>query len=384
MTTATLSIDPLFEPLTLGSVTLPNRIVMAPMTREFCPGGAPGADVAEYYAKRARGGVGLIITEGVGVDHPAAVDKVAIPVLHGEAALAGWRGVVDAVHAEGGLIIPQLWHQGIVRDRDLSTRPDLVGVRPSGVWGPEGGTVSIEPDFIEKLRPTTSPATEEEIQDVIDAFARSAAAAIDVGFDGVAIHGAHGYLIDAFLWGETNQRTDAWGGDRVLRTRFAAEVVKAIRGAVPAKTPVIFRFSQFKLQDYRAEIAHTPAELEEVLGPIAEAGVDVFDASQRYFNLPVFEGSDLNLAGWARKVTGLPSMTVGGVGLNKGFGASTVKRTDSDAVNNLDLLMSRFNREEFDLVGVGRSLLNDATWVRKARAGEPFDVFDTENLRRLN
>ncbi len=377
------SIEPLFQPLTLRSATLANRIVMAPMTREFSPNGVPGEDVARYYAKRAATGVGLIITEGVGVDHPASVDKTGVPLLHGEASLAGWRRVVDDVHAAGGLIFPQLWHQGIVRDPSTSAHPDAPGVRPSGIWGPEGGTVSLEPEFIEFLRPVSRPATDEEIQDVIDGFARSAANAAKIGFDGIAIHGGHGYILDAFLWGKTNLRDDKWGGDHIGRTRFAVEVVKAIRAVIPDTLPIIYRFSQWKLQDYRAELAHTPKELEEILTPIAQAGVDAFDGSQRYFNTPVFEGSDLNLAGWARKVTGLPSMTVGGVGLNKGFGASTVKRTDSDSVNNLGLLMARFERGEFDLVGVGRSLLNDPDWIYKARAGEPFEVFDPANLRRL-
>ncbi|EEF26295.1 conserved hypothetical protein [Ricinus communis] len=137
------------------------------------------------------------------------------------------------------------------------------------------------------------------------------------------------------------------------------------------------------MQDYRAQLATNPQELEEILGPISDAGVDIFDASTRYFDIPAFEGSTLNLAGWAKKVTGKPTMTVGGIGLNKGFGGSMDKRTDSDSVNNLDLLLSRFEAGEFDLIGVGRSLLNDPAWIRKARAGEPFDVFDPKNLRRL-
>src|SRR5580698_409460 len=109
-------IDSLMTPLTVRGLTLPNRIVMAPMTREASPGGVPGADVAGYYARRAAGGVGLIITEGTGIRHEAAVDKHAIPVLHGAQALAGWHSVVGAVHEAGGLIAAQLWHQGVLRD----------------------------------------------------------------------------------------------------------------------------------------------------------------------------------------------------------------------------------------------------------------------------
>lgn len=377
-----LSIEPLFSPLRVGPLTLRNRLVMAPMTREFSPDGIPGQDVSDYYGRRATD-AGLIVTEGVGIPHPAAVDNPAMPLLYGDAALAGWRRTVAAVHAAGGLVFPQLWHQGIQRDARISARPDVVGVRPSGIWGPEGGTVSLAPEMVEYLRTPTRPMTESEIQDVVDAYAQGAANAAAIGFDGIAIHGAHGYLIDSFLWQHTNLRTDRWGGDHIQRTRFAVAVVRAIRAAIGADKPIMFRFSQFKMQDYRAQLATNPQELEEILGPIADAGVDLFDASTRYFDIPAFEGSRLNLAGWAQKVTGKPTMTVGGIGLNKAFGGSMDKRTESDSINNLDLLMNRFNAGEFDLIGVGRSLLNDPAWIRKARAGEPFEVFDPKNLRRL-
>lgn len=375
------SIEPLFTPLQIRNLQLRNRLVMAPMTREFSPNGVPGSDVAEYYRRRAD--VGLIVTEGVAIPHPGSVDKTTVPLMYGEEALAGWRRVVEEVHGEGGIIFPQLWHQGILRDPRSSAHPDFGGIRPSGIWGPEGGIVSLEAEFVDYLRPPTRPMTESEIQEVIDAYAQAAANAAGLGFDGIAIHAAHGYLIDSFLWKHTNLRTDQWGGDHVQRTRFAVEVVKAVRAAIGAELPIMYRFSQFKMQDYRAQIAENPQQLEEILGPISDAGVDLFDASTRYFNVPTFEGSNLNLAGWARKVTGKPTMTVGGVGLNKGFGASMDKRTDADTVNNLDLLMERFDGGEFDLIGVGRSILNDPDWVRKAREGQPFEVFDPANLRRL-
>jgi 2,4-dienoyl-CoA reductase-like NADH-dependent reductase (Old Yellow Enzyme family) len=203
-----------------------------------------------------------------------------------------------------------------------------------------------------------------------------------VGFDGIAIHGAHGYLIDTFLWEETNRRTDRWGGNRHARTRFAVEVVKAIRAAIGGELPIVFRFSQWKQQDFKARLAHTPQELEEILGPIADAGVDVFDGSVRYFDRAEFEGSNLNLTGWAKKVTGKLTMTVGGVGINKGMYDSKVDG-GADASNNLPLLMERFNRGEFDLVAVGRSLLGDPEWARKARLGQPFSAFNNASLTSL-
>ena len=384
-----LSTRPLFEPLQVRGVRLQNRIVMSPMTRGFAPHGIPGADVAAYYRRRAEGETGLIITEGVGIEHPSALGEAglgenAIPVLHGTAALAGWRKVVGEVHAAGGVIFPQLWHMGVMKEPGTGPCPDAPPMRPSGIWGPPGGQASIDAAYVARVAAPTRPMTEEEIADTIAAYARSAANAKQVGFDGIAIHGAHGYLIDTFFWAETNQRTDRWGGDRGQRTSFGVEVIKAIRAAIGEEMPISFRFSQWKQQDFKAQLGATPDELAEVLVPLAEAGVDIFEGSTRYFNRAEFPatGSSLNLAGWAKKLTGKFAMTVGGVGIDKGYydsmgGAQVVP------VSNLDPLMERFNRGEFDLVGVGRSLLHDPAWARKARLGEPFTGFSNDSLKVL-
>jgi 2,4-dienoyl-CoA reductase-like NADH-dependent reductase (Old Yellow Enzyme family) len=353
------------------------------MTRYFSPDGVPGEGVAGYYRRRAEGGVGLIITEGVGVDHPVAVDHPGIPHLHGERSLAQWKAVVDEVHAAGAKIFPQLWHQGVmwqVEHRGKAGRGEAV--RPSGVWGPPDGVISIDPQARDASTAPTRAMTEEEIADVISAFARSAANARALGFDGVAIHGAHGYLIDTFLWDYTNRRQDDWGGDRRARARFGAEIVKAIRREIGEDMPIVLRFSQFKMQDYRARLAQTPDELGELLEPLAEAGVDLFDGSQRFFDTPIFDGSPLNLAGWAKTLTGKASMTVGGVGLGAG-GKPVHINLQSESHNNLPLALARMQRGEFDLLGVGRALLNDPRWLEKAKAGEPFSPFDPANLDRL-
>lgn len=368
----------LLTPLTIRALTVSNRFVMAPMTREMAVGRAPGPDVAAYYRRRAENDVGLIITEGVGIDEPAAVDMPGVPVLHGDAALAGWADVVRQVHGAGGKIIPQLWHQGAMRDPAISSDPDIGPLRPSETVGP-WGKVSLEAEKVARLSSPTIPMSESQIADAIAAYARSAANAARLSFDGVALHGAHGYLIDNFLWHGSNRRSDRWGQDRPL---FAVEVVKAIRAAVGEDLPIFFRFSQFKMQDYLATLADTPEDLERLLGPIADAGVDVFDGSQRYFDTPIFAGSPLNLGGWAKKLTGKLGMCVGGVGLDQGKRDHHVD-SGSGAADNLDLLVERFERGEFDLVGVGRSLLNDPAWVRKAIRDERFLPFNNDNLTRL-
>ena len=371
----------LMSPLTVRRLTIPNRIVMAPMTRGKSDGGVPSDDVAAYYRRRAENHVGLIVTEGVGVDDPAAVDQWDVPVLHGEAPMSGWRKVVNGVHAARSTIFPQLWHQGALRDAALSPDPSIGPRRPSGVLGPLG-KVSLEQQQVERLLPDTEQMTESEIGDVIAAFARSAGNAARLGVDGIALHGGHGYLIDSFLWAGTNLRTDRWGGDRQRRTAFAVELIRSIRREVGEDLPIMLRISQFKMQDYQAQLAATPDELGEILGPLADAGVDIFDGSQRYFDTPVFEGSPLNLGGWAKKLTGKVGMCVGGIGLDKRKRDHHVD-SGSDASDNLDRLIERFEKGEFDLVGVGRSLLNDPAWLTKALRGEPFLPFDSRNLQVL-
>ncbi len=380
-----MSREVLAAPLTIRGVTLRNRIVMSPMTRGFCPGGIPTEAVAAYYARRAAGGCALLVTEGTGIDHPASLGLAGMgdghaPDLRSDAAEDGWRRVVDAVHASGAHIIPQLWHQGPLRSPGAGPFPGQMPIGPSGDWGPPGRRTSLRPDERPGNRRIGPPLAAADIEALLEAYARSARRAMRAGFDGIAIHGAHGYLIDAFLWCGTNHRDDEWGGDRPRRARFAAEVVRRVRAEIGAARPIVFRFSQWKLQDFDARLADTPEELGELLAPLAAAGVDVFDASVRYFDSPAFAGADPGLSGWAKRLTGCLSMTVGGIGINKGMydGARGLAAAD-----NLPALLRRFECGEFDLVAVGRALLGDPAWAGKVLAGLSPEPFDPRALAHL-
>ncbi|BAC71641.1 1,2-oxophytodienoate reductase [Streptomyces avermitilis] len=361
----------LSRPVTLNGLTVPNRIVMAPMTRQFSPGGIPGEDVASYYARRAAAGVGLIVTEGTYVGHESAGQSDSIPRFHGEEQLAGWSKVADAVHAAGGTIVPQLWHIGMVRGAGEPPFADAPPVGPSGI-GTEGAEV------------TGKAMTQQDLDDVIEAFAKAAADAERIGFDGVELHGAHGYLIDQFLWAGTNRRTDAYGGDPVARTKFAAEIVAAVRSAVSPSFPVLFRYSQWKQQAYDARLAETPEELEAILAPLAAAGVDAFHASTRRYWQPEFDGSDLNLAGWTKKITGKPAISVGSVGLNGEF--LKAFQGEGSTVRGIDDLLDRLESGEFDLVAIGRALLQDPEWAAKVLAGRFSELaaYDASSLKTLH
>ncbi|MGW3458880.1 NADH:flavin oxidoreductase [Streptomyces olivaceoviridis] len=360
----------LSRPITLNGLTVPNRIVMAPMTRMFSPGGVPGEDVRSYYARRAAAGVGLIVTEGTYVGHPSAGQSDRVPRFHGEEQLAGWAKVAEDVHAAGGTIVPQLWHIGMVRKQGDAPFPDAPAVGPSGLEAAGA-------------EPTGKAMTQTDIDDVIAAFAEAAAAAERIGFDGVELHGAHGYLLDQFLWAGTNRRTDAYGGDPVARTRFSAEIVAAVRAAVSPDFPVLFRYSQWKQQDYTARLAETPEELEAILTPLAAAGVDAFHASTRRYWLPEFDGSDLNLAGWTKKLTGKPVISVGSVGLDGDF--INAFQGEGSPVKGIDNLLDRLEADEFDLVAIGRALLQDPEWAAKVLSGrfdelKPYDAAAVKTL----
>jgi len=311
-----LTDSPLFQPFTIGSLTVPNRVVMAPMTRSMSPQNIPHQKVVDYYRRRAEGGTGLIITEGTCVGHKAATGYPDVPFFYGDEALAGWAG-------------------------------------PSGMVRPG--------------KKTGHEMTPDDIEDVINAFATAAKEAERLGFDAVEIHGAHGYLIDQFFWSGTNAREDGYGHNK---SKFAIDIVRAIRQQVRADFPVILRWSQWKQQDYTARLAETPTTLEAFLAPLADAGVDIFHCSQRRFWEPEFEGSQLNLAGWVKQLTGKPTITVGSVGLDSDFIDESAKGFTDANTASLDGLLERLGANEFDLVAVGRALISNPDWANRVRDNE--------------
>jgi len=366
--------DALFRPFSYGSLQLPNRVVMAPMTRNQSPGNVPGDKVVDYYTRRAAGGVGLIITEGTTVGHPAASGYADVPAFDGDLPLQGWKRVVASVHAAGGKIMPQLWHVGTIRRPGKCGDDSLVpGYGPSAI-----------PHPVYKKSPEPHAMSEADIAEVIESFARAAGNAQRLGFDGVEIHGAHAYLIDQFFWEVTNKRTDQYGGDTLLkRTRFATELVAAVRERVGPDFPIVFRFSQWKQGDYDHKMAKTPEELEAFTAALRDAGVDIFHCSQRRYFEPEFEGSNLNLAGWVQKLSGQPAISVGSVGIDREFIHSMIGGESATA--EFSELQERMARDEFDLIAVGRALIADPEWPRKVQNGdvEGTTLFHPDMLKEL-
>jgi 2,4-dienoyl-CoA reductase-like NADH-dependent reductase (Old Yellow Enzyme family) len=357
-----IDLSPLFMPFSIKGLKLPNRFVMPGMQRQWCDNGVPQPRLAEYYRQRVEGGVGLIITESCAVDHPSSTQTPMFCRII-PATMSAWERCFSAVNRAGGRMFLQLWHEGAIRkeggDGEYSQFPTL---SPSGL--------------VHADKPNGRPATTEDLDAIRDAFVRGALAARELGAAGVEVHSCHGYLLDQFLWAETNRRTDGYGGDDIrARVRFPAEIVAAIREALGREFPISFRFSQWKEVNYQARIAPTPEDLRTMLSILRAAGVDVFHASARYFWIPEWPDSDLGVAGWTKSMTDAPVIAVGSVGLDTDvmdnfFG----KEAKSTGEAGLQELLRRFNNGEFDLISVGRSLIGDAQWVNKVRDGRVSEI----------
>lgn len=357
--------DRLIEPVRLAGLDLPSRVVMAPMTRDQAPDGVLTTRSVDYYARRAAGGVGLIITEGTWIDHPAASSRNTIPRFYGADAEAAWGQVLAGVHAAGGRIFPQLWHVGATRRRDgKGFSPDTAPIGPSGL--------AFDPDS-RSWRQTAAEMTAADIAAVINAFGDAAVRAQRLGFDGIELHGAHGYLIDQFLWPVTNQRRDGYGGAFAQRLRFATEIVAECRARTGAGFPISFRFSDWKTDDYGASLFESPADLQLMVETLAAAGVDIFHCSTRRCYEPRFAGSPLSLAGWTRRLGGRPVICVGSIALTQAFDTKVEQqdRSAQYARSALQELRDMTERAEYDLAAVGRMLIANPDLVALLRADSP-------------
>ncbi len=362
-----------FEPWEAGRLRLRNRIVMAPMTRRMAgeDGIATEASV-RYYARRARHEVGLVISEGTGIDGTHAYDTLTVPRFETDAQIAAWGRVVAAVHEAGGAFAPQLWHCG-----RLAADP----------IGPSAGEVPPKRDGTP--RPPVRAMERDDFDQVLGAYRHAASKAVEIGCDALEIHGAHGYLLDSFLSEATNERTDDYGGSLENRMRFPLEVARVVRESVGAGFPVIHRFSQWQLADYAEVKFRDPDALAVWVNALADAGVDILHVSTRSATDPAFpelDGEDgaRTLAGWTRKLGRLPVIAVGKVTttltMDRAYGEEEDEVTDPAPAFDL------IERGEADLLAVGRALIANPDWVPVVRDGDWRDLarFDKGLLETLD
>lgn len=359
----------LLSPVRLGDLALRNRIVMAPCTRCRCPGFLPTAEVAAYYGRRAADGVGLLVSEGTVVCERGNGYNGA-PGLWSAEQVEAWRPVTRAVHEAGGLILCQLWHVGAVAHPQ--TTGGVLPESPSGL-SPEGKVSRLRDESGETLDFGPSAAMDEaRIRDVIDLFAAAAGRALEAGFDGVEIHGAHGYLIDQFLNLKWNLRTDGWGGAR--RCRFAAEVAKAVLAEAGAGRTWL-RFSP--AWGTPGSAWRKPAEtLPLLLATLWQAGLRILHASHGDYDAAFLPPACLPQDhAWRASGELLPLHAATRAlwpGQLVGVGGLTPPRAESALAAG-----------EIDAAAFGRSLIANPDFVSRVREDRPLRAYGPESLADL-
>ena len=346
----------LFTPLQLGSLALPNRMAVAPMTRiSATDDGRASPRMASYYASFAEGGFSLIITEGIYTDKAYAQGYLNQPGLTDPAQVDAWRHVVDRVHSAGGRIIAQLMHAGALsqgnRFRDHTAGPSPV--QPKGQ----------QMEFYHGNGPYPVPRemTQDDIDAAIAGFADAAANAKAAGFDGVEVHGANGYLLDEFLSEGVNVRSDRYGGDVAHRVRLISEVVEAVRLAVGNSYLLGVRISQAKVNDFVHKWSGGEQDAKVVFEALGRLPIDYLHTTEYEAWQPAFAEGGPSLAVLARKFSGLQVIANGS--LHDPLRAAGMA-SDGHA----------------DIVTLGRGALTHADWPNRVRAQLDLDQFDGDIL----
>ncbi|MBA9026335.1 2,4-dienoyl-CoA reductase-like NADH-dependent reductase (Old Yellow Enzyme family) [Peribacillus huizhouensis] len=296
----------IFESVSLGYTTLNNRVGVAPMTRISATSeGLVTDQMVSYYTSFARGGFGLIITEGTYIDDKYSQTYFNQPGIAFNEQAQAWKKVVDSVHQAGTKIFMQLQHTGSLSQGNRFAQETIA---PSAIQ-PKGEQLTFY--LGEGPYPTPREATKEEISEVVIGFVNAAKRAQSVGFDGVEIHGANGYLLDEFLTDYTNQRTDEYGGSTENRVRLLVEVSKAVREAVGKDFTIGIRISQAKVNDYTHKWAGKEQDAEIIFGQLGKAGLDYIHVTEYEAWKPAFDTCEASLASLAKKYGKLPIITNG-------------------------------------------------------------------------
>ncbi|WAI83934.1 MULTISPECIES: NADH:flavin oxidoreductase [Achromobacter] len=343
----------LFAPLRVGTaLSLPNRLVVAPMTRVSATAdGHATTLMADYYEAFAAGGFGLVITEGIYTDKAYAQGYLFQPGLADDAQRDAWRAVVDRVHGQGGRIVAQLMHAGALSQgnpyRDTAKGPSAVQ--------PRGQQMA----FYRGEGPYRMPAamSADDIAEAIDGFAQAARRAQEAGFDGVEIHGANGYLLDQFLTAHTNVRDDRYGGSLDKRLRLTVDVIQAVRQATSAPFVVGVRASQGKVNDFTHKWEGGEADAAHIFRTLGAQPIDYLHTTEFEAWRPAFGEHGASLAALARQHVSVPVLANGSL---------------HDATQAEGMLA----RQEADFVSLGRGALTHADWPARLRAGAAHETFD--------
>ena len=357
----------LFDPIAIGSMQLPNRLAVAPMTRvSATEEGRATAQMQDYYRSFAEGGFGLVITEGIYTDKAWSQGYLRQPGLSDGAQCDAWRPNVRDVHASGARVVAQLMHAGALSQGN----PHRSGTRGPSAVRPKGEQMA----FYRGAGPYALPQAMSggEIAEAIRGFADAALRARDAGFDGVEIHAANGYLLDQFLSEASNLREDRYGGRLERRLLLAIEVVEAVRAEVGRDFTVGVRLSQGKVNDFGFKWSGARDDAAHIFGTLGKLPLDYLHTTEFEAWKAAF-GTGPSLAALAREHGGLPLIANGSL---------------HDPARASAMLGSG----DADVVALGRGALTHADWPRRVRHGEPVGEFerailsplaDLDNARRV-
>ena len=341
--------DVLFSPFKIKNFVLKNRIGVAPMTRMSSPGDSiPRSDVLEFLVRRARNGAAFVYTEAIVTDYESAQGYPGQARLVTQRQIDAWKPVVQAIQQEGAVAIMQMFHCG---------RMSWPEVNPAGrVIAPSAITPKQDNPMTGSPYPLPDAMTQFDIDHVIKGFVETARGAVEAGFDGIEIHGAHGYLINNFLSSYSNQRTDAYGGSVENRFRFAHEVIEAVRKVVPRERLLIFRISNWGIADMEVSLFENKAEWQQMIRLLSDEPIDAISVSTYGYNEKAF-GTDQNMAQLTREVTDMPIMICGKI---------YDRASAEDALEHADIVLS------------AKSILLNPNWVDDIRTGKELPLHESK------
>jgi 2,4-dienoyl-CoA reductase-like NADH-dependent reductase (Old Yellow Enzyme family) len=344
-----MSKDILFSPFTLEGFRLKNRIGVAPMTRMSSPADSiPRQDVLEFLVRRAQNGAAIVYTEAIVTDYESAQGYPKQARLITQRQIDAWKPVTKAIQKEGAVAIMQMFHCGRMAWPEINPASRVIAPSP------------ITPEQNNPLTGSPYPVADEmslfDIAHVISGFVETARGAVEAGFDGIEIHGAHGYLINSFLSAYSNQRTDDYGGSVENRYRFAHEVIDAVRSVVPNDRLLTFRISNWGVADSDVSLFDSKSEWQQIIQLLSKEPIDAISVSTYDYGARVF-GTNQNMAQITREVTDLPLMICGKI-----FDRASA----DDALKDADIVLS------------AKSLLLNPNWVKDVRVGKSLPLYKSE------
>ncbi len=342
--------DIIFSPFQIKNFTLRNRLGVAPMTRmSSVADGIPRQDVLDFLERRAENRAALIYTEAIVTDYASSQGYPGQARLTTQRQIDAWRHLVDKIHAHGGLAMMQMFHCGRMAWPEVN--PAGRAIAPS----------RLAPAQLNPITGLPYPLPDEmslfDIDHVINGFVETAKGAVVAGFDGIEIHGAHGYLINQFLSRYSNQRDDDYGGSMENRFRFAREVIDSVALVVPEDRLLIVRISNWGIADMEVSLFENAEEWQEMVGLLVQTPIDAISLSTYNFRDKAF-GTDQTMAQLTREVTPLPLMICGQI---------YDRKSVEEALASADIALS------------GKSILLNPNWVEDVRAGKELPLYKAED-----